>query len=365
MKEIKVEIEKRNKKYSIFLGKGILEDLADLIGKEYKKKVVIITDDAVNKLYGKKLMNTLKEVNPLLIAVKAGEESKSRKTKQDIEDLLLEKQYGRDTLILAFGGGVVGDLAGYIASTYNRGIDFIQVPTSLLALVDSSVGGKTGINTKYGKNLIGTIWQPDAVFADLEFLKNLPDEEYLNGLAEIIKVSLALDKELFEFIEKNFKKILEKQEDSLTYIIKRSIELKRNIVEKDEKETGLRQILNFGHTIGHAIETCSGFKIKHGFSVSIGIAVEVKIAVLSGFLPKKDEERIIGLLTKIGLPTKINKGYDAKEIIQVMKSDKKAINQKPRFIILKEIGKIKQTSAGFSFESDEEIIRKSIEECRK
>ena len=362
MEQIIVEIERKNKEYSIFIGNSILSRIEDFITSSHKnKRVVLITDDNVKKLYGTKILEIIKPSSPYLISIPARESSKSRETKQKIEDMLLEKKYGRDTIIIAFGGGVIGDLAGFVASTYCRGVPYIQVPTTLLAMVDSSIGGKTGVDTKYGKNLIGTTYQPDGVFTDLDFLNSLPKEEFLNGLVEIIKIAATSDKELFGFIENNISSILEKEKNSLTHIIKRSIELKKNVVEKDEKESGLRQILNFGHTFGHAFEAYSDYKAKHGHCISLGIVVESKIAVLTGNLKGKGKKRIASLLEAFGLPTKINGDSDADKIMEIMIADKKTLIQKPRFVILMRIGKVKTDKVNFSFEVDEGIIKKAIE----
>ena len=364
METIKVEI-KEKKEYDIFLGSSILTELAEYIKKnQSNKKIVIISDDNIKNLYEKNILEVLKDLNPHLIAIPPGESSKSRETKQKIEDELLDKKFGRDTVIIAFGGGVIGDLAGFVASTFERGIPVIQVPTTLLAMVDSSIGGKTGINTKHGKNLIGTIWQPDAVFADMDFLEKLPQNEFLNGLAEAIKMAIILDKDFFGFIEENYKKIMEKDKKTFTHLIKRGVEIKRDIVNKDPYEAGLRQILNFGHTIGHAVEAYSDFSMKHGFCVAIGMAVEIRIAVLLGELDTSEEKRIVSLLKWIGLPTNINKEFEKEKLIEFMMLDKKARKKKPRFVILKEIGKVKEENDNFSFEINEEVIEKAIESSK-
>lgn len=361
MEKINVKIKEKSKQYTIIIGSSITDLIKKFIAEEHKdKRVVIITDDQIKEIC-KPVLSSLKLINPCLISVPAGEQSKTRETKQEIEDKMLEKRYSRDTLIIAFGGGVIGDLAGFVASTYCRGIPYIQVPTTLLAMVDSSIGGKTAVDTKYGKNLIGTFSQPDAVFADLEFLNSLPKEEFLNGLAESVKIAITSDKELFSFIESNFKKILEKEKDALSRIIKRSIELKKDIVEKDEKESGLRQTLNLGHTFGHAYETYSNFKVKHGLCVSLGIAVETKIAVLDNALKISERERIISLLKALGLPAEIEKDTGTNEIIKLMEVDKKTKNHKPMFVILNKIGKIKTENSNFSFEVDENLVKKAIE----
>jgi 3-dehydroquinate synthase len=359
MEKITVKIECKEE-YPILIGNSISSLIAGAIKKNHKnKKIVVITDDNVKNICKTSILKALKP--DCLISIPAGEQSKTRKTKEKIEDELLKKKYSRDTLIIALGGGVIGDLAGFVASTYNRGISLIHIPTTLLAMVDSSIGGKTGIDTKHGKNLIGTIYQPDAVFADLELLNSLPKEEFLNGLAEIVKIAIISDKALFSFIEKNNKKILGKEKNALLHIIKKSIELKKDVVEKDEKESGLRQILNFGHTIGHALEADSNYKGKHGHYVSIGMAVESKIAVETKNLKQNENKKIISLLKKLNLPTQVDDNININKIIEIMKSDKKTRDQKPRFIILKEIGKVKTENDYFSFEVDENIIKKSIE----
>ena len=314
MEKIIVEVKNENLRYPIILGAAILPKIADFIKEKHKnKRIAVITDDNMKSAYEGKIMGALKSLNPYILSVPPGEDSKSRKTKQEIEDILLEKKYGRDTLLIAFGGGIIGDLAGFVASTFNRGVPLLHIPTTLLAMVDSSIGGKTGINTKHGKNLIGTIYQPEA----------------------------ALDKQLFSYIEKNHKKILSRDKDVLHHLIRRSIELKKDIVEKDPHESGPRQVFNFGHTIGHAVEADSGFSVKHGFCISIGMAVESRISVLSENLKADEEKRIINLLKSVGLPTKISKGAKTENLVRFMLSDKKTRSQKPRFVILSEIGSIK------------------------
>lgn len=372
MECIKAAIKQRKKEYQIFIGSSIAPKIAEYINKKHNgKKIAIITDENVKKI-ANALIASLSNLLPHIITVPYGESSKSREMKEKIENELLEKKYGRDTIIIAIGGGVIGDLAGFVASTYNRGIPIIHAPTTLLAMVDSSIGGKTGVNTMHGKNLIGTIYQPDAVFIDINFLETLQQEEFLNGMAEIIKISITSDKNLFDFIEKNMEKILKREKNILIDMIKRGIELKKNVVEKDAEEHGLRQVLNFGHTFGHALESYHEYKIKHGNCVSLGIAAEAKIAFLSGELKKENFDRIISLLNSLGLPTQIKQikgeigkiNINAEKIIEIMKLDKKSKNQKPRFVIINSIGSIKTGNKNFSFEIDDGIIKKSIELCK-
>lgn len=366
MEKVAVKIKEREKLYEVLIGNSISTSIAEFIRKRHKnRKIVVITDDNLKKLCQKTVLNALKPLNTLLISIPSGEKSKSREMKEKIEDNLLGKKYGRDTVIIAFGGGVIGDLAGFVASTFDRGVPLIQVPTTLLAMVDSSIGGKTAVNTKHGKNLIGTTYQPDAVFADLDFLGTVPNSEFISGMAEIIKIAATSDKALFEFIEKNNKKILERNREALIKIIKRAIELKKDVVEEDEKESGLRQTLNFGHTIGHALENYHNYKKKHGHCISIGLVIESKIANLIGKLNNNEVKRIEALLNKFNLPTTVEKNMGIDKIMEIMKIDKKARNRKPRFVILEKIGKIKSEKNNFSFEVDESIVRKAVELYRK
>lgn len=365
MEQLKIRIKRNDKSYQVFIGTPISSLIRGFLEKRYNgKKIVVVTDSNVKEICKNSVLEPLKELNPALISIPAGESSKSRETKEKIEDMLLEKKYGRDTVMLAVGGGVIGDLAGFTAATYERGIPLIHVPTTLLAMVDSSIGGKTAVNTKHGKNLIGSIYHPDAVFADLSFLEALPAEEFANGLAEITKIASTSDKELFSFLEKNKGKIIRKDKKVLLHIIRRSIELKKEVVEKDEKEQGLRQILNFGHTFGHAFELHKNYEARHGHCVSMGINVESKISELAGKLKDKDRKRILSLLESFGLPTKIEDNIDTEKIIDIMKIDKKSISQKPRFVVLESIGRIKSKNNIFSFDMDESTIKNAIELCK-
>ena len=226
MEKLEINAESRERKYPIFIGKSALDNLAGFVrGRFNDSRVAVIADKKVLSLQKSRIENSLEDIDALLIPVVGSESSKSREMKEKIEDLLLDNKFGRDTLIIAIGGGVIGDLSGFVASTFNRGVPFIQIPTTLLAMADASIGGKTSVNTKHGKNLIGAFHQPAAVFADMDFISSLPDEEFLSGLAEIIKIAVAADKSLFDFLKQNSAKILYKDEQALTHILTRSIEL--------------------------------------------------------------------------------------------------------------------------------------------
>ncbi len=365
MEKIKVIIREDGKNYSIFVGSEALQELWEFIQVNHPgKKIVVVTDDTVNRLHKDKIVNSIGKLNPFFTSIPAGESSKSRKRKEEIEDMLLENNFGRDSVIVAFGGGVIGDLAGFVAATFNRGIPLIQVPTTLLAMVDSSIGGKTSVNTQHGKNLIGAFHHPEAVFLDLSFLDTLPDDEFKNGLAEIIKAAISLDNNLFDFLENNCKKILSRDKEALLRIIKRSIELKRKIVEKDPKESGLRQVLNFGHTFGHALESYYKYKIRHGYAISQGMIVESKISEMSNNLNENEEKRIRNIIKSFGFPLLVNMDVNTSKIIELMKSDKKSRNNKPRFVLIDRIGKVKLDKNNCSFEVDAKTIEKAIEECK-
>ncbi len=364
MRKIKVSIT-TERTHDILIGTSLGNLLFDFIEKKHgKKRVAVITDENVKRLY-EDIIRRFEKNSSLIISIPPGERGKTRATKERVENILLENNFGKDSLIIAVGGGVVCDLAGFVASTFNRGVALINVPTTLLAMADASIGGKTAVNTVHGKNLVGAFFLPDAVFIDLNFLDTLPKEEFLNGFAEIVKMAVVFDDGLFEFMENNKKKIIANEKGVMLELIGKSALLKKNIVEKDPEETGgLRQLLNFGHTIGHALEKSSRFRKKHGFCVSAGMAVESRMAVLNKNLKKNDEERIIALLDSFGLPTKIEKGIAISEILESVALDKKSRQQKPRFVVVRGIGKVKFKQGTFSFNAGDSLIKKAIEECK-
>ena len=332
--------ESADNSYEILIGSNlnakILEDLKE---KKYSKYAIVTDSNLI--IYGKKLQQLLQKNNLHchLISFKAGEQNKTRKTKEEIEDKLISLNFQRDSCIIALGGGVVGDIAGFVAATYMRGIPYIHVPTSLLAMADSSIGGKVGVDTKEGKNMIGDFHQPKKVYIDIDYLKSLPDEEFANGMAEIIKHAIIKDRNFFHFLEKSISKIMRKDADILKQMIKTSCEIKASIVEKDEKEKGIRKLLNYGHTIGHAIESASSYRIKHGFCVAIGMSYAAKLSAKYGFLDEGSVIRQNNLLEMIGLPHRI-KHHDLKpkKIADAIVYDKKIINNKINFVFLNSIG---------------------------
>ncbi|MFH1506517.1 MAG: 3-dehydroquinate synthase [archaeon] len=361
MKRLDVKIVNKDKEYPIFIGDKVFCELRRFILKEKKhKKIVIITDHNVKSLYSDRISEELKPLKYEFISVFPGEKSKSRKIKEKIENILLDKKYGRDTLIISLGGGVIGDLAGFIAATFKRGVSLINIPTTLLAMSDASIGGKNAINTKHGKNMIGTFLQPDSVFIDISFLDTLPAEELMNGLIESIKMSVILDKDLFYFIETNLEKILSRDKITLFNLIVKSIKLKKYVFEKDPFDLGLRHILNFGHSFGHAYELYTNYKVKHGFSVSLGMIVESQISVILGLLPEVEKMRIINLLRKMNVFSYLDKELDVDRLLNYLSEDKKNKYKRNYFVIIKSIGQAKKKENIYSFLVEKKIVREAI-----
>jgi 3-dehydroquinate synthase len=349
MPKIKVDLKERS--YDISIGTDILEDLGKLVeGEGWGREVFIITDPLVNDLYGNNLRKGMKSIKPKLIEIPRGERYKTLKIASIIFDELVKASAPRDSLIIAFGGGVIGDIAGFAAATYMRGINYIQVPTTLLAQVDAAIGGKTGVNHPKGKNLIGAFYQPKQVFIDIQTLTTLPAREIRTGLAEVVKYGVIEDVAFFKFIEENAHHLNTKafeEPDTLRaalkvwqIIVTESAKIKAKVVGKDEREKNHRMILNFGHTIGHAIETLTKYKTyNHGEAVAIGMVAAAKIAKRSRMISQDSVNRIIDLLKKLGLPTCIN-GLVAEKIIKALKIDKKVRGGKVLFVLPDKIGNV-------------------------
>lgn len=303
-----------------------------------------MSNPTVYDLYGKTLASSLSDSGFEIIEIilPDGEEYKNLSSVEKIYEQLLKTRFDRRSVMIALGGGVIGDITGYAASTYMRGIDFIQVPTTLLAQVDSSVGGKTGVNHTLGKNMIGTFWQPRLVWVDISTLHTLSHRNFLAGIAEIIKYGIIWDSAFFNFLEKKRETLLSLNPDDIIHIIRRSCEIKADVVSRDERETGLRAILNFGHTIGHAIETATGYTtFLHGEAVAIGMHVEAILAREAGLIGSDEVSRIQHLLKTFGLPTEIPAGIDLAALFGAMKLDKKAVAGDVKFILPEQIGRVR------------------------
>jgi len=340
MPKIKVKISRRQRdKYTIFIKENCIDSLPDFLKENcIGEKYAILTDSKTKKIYGDSLLKFLKKnkINAELISFDQGEKSKTLKTVEELAEEMIEKNFDRNSGLIVLGGGVCGDIGGFLASIFMRGIPYIQIPTTLLAMVDSSIGGKTGVDLEGGKNLIGTTYQPKAVFIDINYLKTLPQNQIVNGLSEIIKYGVIKDKKLFKYIEKNLEKILNKDVSALEYIIERSIKIKVKIIEKDERElTDERILLNYGHTFGHALEKMSNYTLLHGFAISIGMVMVNRLAVEQKIMKESDAERIKTLLQKTGLPITSMKKPGTKDIL----SDKKRSGNYMNFVFAKKIGK--------------------------
>lgn len=345
--ELKVDLKDRS--YPIIIEKGLINRVSEEISRVYKgKKIFIITDDNVNKYYGGKISEELKnndfEVN--LLSLKPGEETKNFNTLPIVYDELLDFNLTRSDLIIALGGGVIGDLSGFVASTYLRGIDFVQIPTSLLAQVDSSVGGKVAVDLDRGKNLVGSFYHPKCVLIDPEVLNTLDNRFFIDGMAEVIKYGCIKDKQFFDYLEKmeNNQQLI----NNMEVVIHKCCDIKRQVVENDEKDKGERMLLNFGHTLGHAIEQYYNYtKYSHGEGVAIGMYVISKISEEKGLTKKGTSQRIKDILVKYNLPYELD--VNIEETLEAINLDKKKLGNDLNVIILKEIGssEIYKTTAEF------------------
>lgn len=343
MQKVRVELGERS--YNIVIDSGILGDIGRSLEKfEFSRKIALISNPTVYRLYGDTVRNALvgSGFDPVEIIIPDGEEYKNLAQVRDIYGEMLKARLDRKSVVMALGGGVIGDIAGFAASTYMRGIDFVQVPTTLLAQVDSSVGGKTGVNHTAGKNMIGTFWQPRLVWVDISTLKTLPKRELLAGLAEVIKYGVIWDREFFEFLESRRESVLNLEGDALAHIIERSCEIKADVVSKDEREAGIRAILNYGHTIGHAIETVTGYtRYLHGEAVAMGMYAEAKAAQILGMVDDAAVKRIRTLIEMYGLPAVLPDSLDFRSLFESMQLDKKTVSGELKFILPESIGKVK------------------------
>ena len=339
-----VQVSLGHRSYAIKIGAGLLACL----GRECQRlkagqRCAIITDLNVSQRFAKPAVNSLVNAGflPALIVVPAGETAKSLKTVRTCYDQLAAHRLERKSLIIALGGGVVGDLAGFVAATYLRGIPFVQAPTTLLAQVDSSIGGKVGVNLRAGKNLVGAFYQPQLVLCDLDTLGTLPEREFRAGLAEVIKYGVIYDTGLFARLERALPKLMKRDRKILASVVARCCEIKAEIVSRDETESGLRSILNFGHTIGHAIENISGYgKILHGEAIAIGQVAAARLSQKVSGLPGRDAKRIQNLFRRAGLPARIRLNSAQREkLFAAMRLDKKVSGGEIKFVLASPIGR--------------------------
>jgi len=337
--------------YPIFVGSGILRHLPRLVTRYAPAhRYFLIADSTVAKLHGRGIQISLRKagLRADLLTVPSGERSKSREMKARLEDRMLALGGGRDSAVIAVGGGMIGDLAGFTAATYLRGVPFVAVPTTLLAMVDASLGGKTAVDHPRGKNLIGTFHHPRVVLAEVQVLRTLPEREYRSGLAEVVKTAVVGDAALFRRLERSTAGILSRHPEALTEVITACCRLKARVVAADERESGRRAVLNFGHTLGHALEYLSGYRLAHGEAVAIGMVLEARAAEAVGVLRKGEALRIERLLTRLGLPVSPPRRFGLEKILSVAQVDKKSRQGTPQYALPRRVGRMAGGSGGFT-----------------
>lgn len=354
---LKLNVNLQDRSYPIYINTDYAEIDKCIHSAKLTGKVVLITDTNVDKYQADECMNALSEAGCEVrkYVIPAGEENKNLETVRGIYKFLLDLKLDRSAALIALGGGVVGDITGFAAATFLRGIHFVQIPTTLLAQSDSSVGGKVGVDFEGSKNIIGSFYQPKFVYINVNTLKTLPERELKAGLAEVVKHGIIMDEEFYEYIDYNVNKIFNYDESVLQYIARKNCSIKASVVEKDEKEGDLRAILNFGHTIGHAIETVMDFKLLHGECVSLGIIGALRMSWYLGMIDEGIVNRVKNTLEKIGLPTKLE-GIDVDSVYRQMFYDKKIKDSKLTFVLLRrKIGEVIQCTI-----DDEDLIKRAI-----
>ena len=349
-----IQVALGDRSYPIYIGPGLLEDQKLLRHSIPATQVLIVTNEVVAPLYLNAFENALSAKHQHSLVLPDGETTKNLGSLAHILDKLVEQGFHRDACLVALGGGVIGDLTGFAAACYQRGVTFVQIPTTLLAQVDSSVGGKTGVNHPKAKNMIGAFHQPSCVLADINTLRSLPKREFSAGLAEVIKHGLILDSTFFHWLENNLQKVLAQDLSALTHIVRRSCEIKADIVSKDEHERGTRALLNLGHTFGHALESLTGYgKWLHGEAVAIGINLAAETSKELGMIKASDCEKIRFLLKKAYLPV-IDSSIDPDALLKLMRMDKKATTSEVRMILLEKLG------SGVIVSAPDEMIMKKV-----
>ncbi|MGX9418047.1 3-dehydroquinate synthase [Vibrio sp. RC27] len=360
MERITVSLDERS--YPISIGAGLFNDPALISFLSPKQKVVIVTNTTVAPLYAERITELVTKhgCQSELLKLPDGEKYKNLDTFNTVMSFLIENNYSRDVVLIALGGGVIGDLVGFAAACYQRGVDFVQIPTTLLSQVDSSVGGKTAVNHPLGKNMIGAFYQPQSVIIDTSCLSTLSDREFASGMAEVIKYGIIYDAELFSWLEQNMESLYSLDQQALSYAIARCCSIKAEVVAQDEKESGIRALLNLGHTFGHAIEAELGYgNWLHGEAVSAGMVMAAKTSLLQGLISERELERIITLLKKAKLPVNTPESMSYDDFIKHMMRDKKVLSGQLRLVLPTGIGQSEVRS-----DTPENIIEQAIEFCR-
>jgi 3-dehydroquinate synthase len=335
-----VEVSHALGSYPVYIEAGIIERL-DTIAREHLagRRVAMIADDRVFQLYQSARFGSV-SWSGQTFKVPPGENSKSRESWTRLTDELLDQRFGRDSGLIGLGGGMIGDLTGFVAATYMRGVPYVLAPTTLLAMVDASVGGKTGVNTSHGKNLIGVFHPPVAVIADPLTLTTLPEKDYRGGLAEAVKHGLIADRTYFEWIEAQVPAITSREPKVVGHLVRRSVEIKAEVVSADERESGRRAILNAGHTVAHALEQASGYEIPHGEAVALGLVVECEIAERLGIAQQGLRHRVAGLLSRLGLPERLDLRLEPLSLVGSMAADKKNRGDRIHFALPARLGEM-------------------------
>ena len=341
--------------YDILIGRGLLGELPTLLHKACPAaRYAVIADSHVADLYGKKIAAALQAD---LFTFPAGEWNKTRETWAGLTDRLLAAHVGRDAAIVALGGGVAGDIAGFVAATYLRGVPYVQVPTTLLAMIDSSIGGKTGVDVPAGKNLVGAFHQPQLVVIDLDVLATLPAVQLAAGMAEALKHGVIADAEYFAFLEKEQRAVAAKDGATLDRVVARSVEIKAAVVSRDEREAGLRAVLNFGHTVAHAIEAVAKYEVPHGEAVAIGMAQEARLAETLGIAEPGTADRLQRLLERYALPLELPRSATVDDLIAAMQLDKKAREGTVRFALPQAIGRMYGDGKSWTVAAPQAVVR--------
>ncbi len=343
MKTLNVELGERS--YPILIGVGLMQDVELLKEHIPGQQILIVCNETIAPLHAQPLLDALSDRRVELLNLPDGEKFKNLETLNLIFTKLLELGFDRSCTLVALGGGVVGDVCGYAAASYQRGVNFVQVPTTLLAQVDSSVGGKTGINHQMGKNMIGAFYQPQSVLVDIATLGTLPDRELRAGIGEVIKYGFGLDLDFLEWLEQNMQALLDRDHQALTYAVEQSCAIKARVVAADERESGQRALLNLGHTYGHAIETHTGYSSwLHGEAVGAGMVMAADLAMAEGMIDKATADRCRNMVERCGLPTAPPKDMDSERFLALMARDKKTLQNNLRLVLMTGPGKSVCTS---------------------
>jgi 3-dehydroquinate synthase len=354
--------------HDIRIGRGLGARLSvDLRRRGLAARYVVVADRRLLPRHGRRLLASLRRrgLQADLIAVAGGEGSKTRAVRDRLEDALLRLGADRGTALIALGGGVIGDLTGFVAATFHRGIPHVQVPTTLLGMVDASIGGKTAINHPKGKNLIGAYHPPAAVYIDLDYLETLPARAFRSGLAEVVKCGVIADPALFVTLERHADRVLRRDLDFLVGIVEACVRLKARVVSGDPREAGRRVVLNFGHTLGHALETLSRYRMTHGEAVAVGMVAEARLAARAGLAPASLVPRLAALLRRLGLPTALPRGLRAKALLGVARRDKKARQGRIVYVLPARLGAMARPGGGYGIPLDDGFVTASLDASQR